>query len=127
MSPRATLYLVLIVALGVLPWVELWLMLHLGLPTWLIAVWCVVTGLYGWRRARKEDLSLWIELESDLQNGRVPTAEGVDAMLELIGAWGLILPGLITDVVGAVLLTRRARTALVEPVRDYLRNHWIAA
>src|SRR5574341_354664 len=122
MSPRATLYLVLVLALGVLPWVELWLMLQLGLSTTAVVVWCVVTGVYGWRRARKEDLSLWTELESDLQNRRVPTAEGVDAMLELIGAWGLILPGLITDLLGAALLIPRVRTALVEPVRSYLRD-----
>jgi len=127
MSPRATLYLILVVALGIVPWVELWIMLHLGLPTWFTVLWCVATGLYGWRRSRKEDLSLWTELESDLQNNRVPTAEGMDAMLELIGAWGLILPGLVTDILGAALLNQRIRESLVEPARKYLRDHWIAA
>lgn len=127
MSPRALFYLVVIVALGVLPWVEFLLMMHLGLSATTALLWCVATGLVGWWHARQEELSLWTELESDIQNGRVPTEEGVDAMLKLLGAWGLILPGLLTDLAGAALLVPQVRAALVPAVRQYVREHWIAA
>ena len=127
MSPRLLFYLVVIVALGILPWVEFLIIVSLGISAWAAVVWCVATGLVGWWHARKEDLSLWTELESDLQNNRVPTEEGIDAMLKLLGAWALILPGLLTDMLGAALLVPQVRAYLVEPIRDYLREHWIAA
>jgi UPF0716 protein FxsA len=127
MSPRTLLILIVVVALGILPWVEFLLILNLGVSTWVAVVWCVGTGLVGWWHARQEDLSLWTELESDLLNGRVPTEEGVDAMLKLLGAWGLIVPGLLTDLLGAALLVARVRAVLVPAIRGYLREHWIAA
>ena len=127
MSPRTVLFLIIVVALGILPWVEFLLILYLGISMTVAVVWCVLTGLVGWWYARQEDLSLWTELESDLQNGRVPTEEGIDAMLKLLGAWGLIVPGLLTDMAGAALLVPQARAYLVPMIRDYLREHWIAA
>jgi UPF0716 family protein affecting phage T7 exclusion len=54
----------------------------------------------------------------------VPTLEGVDAMLVLIGAWGLIVPGLITDLLGAALLVPPLRRALRDLIRQALRD-WI--
>ncbi len=127
MSPRTLLILVIVVAFGILPWVEFMTVLYLGVSTWVAVLWCMLTGLVGWWHARQEDLSLWTELESDLQNGRVPTQEGIDAMLKLLGAWGLIVPGLLTDLAGAALLVPQVRAYLVEPIRDYLKQRWIAA
>jgi UPF0716 protein FxsA len=127
MSPRALFYLVVIAALGVLPWAEFLLILHLGLSTTAVLLWCLVTGAVGWWHARQEDLSLWTELESGIQNGRVPTEEGIDGILKLLGAWGLILPGLLTDLAGAALLVPRVRAFLVPAIREYAREHWIAA
>lgn len=127
MSPRAWFVLILVVAVGVLPWVEFLLIMNLGLSTAVAAIWCVLTGVVGWWFARQEDLSLWTELESDIQNNRVPTEEGVDAMLKLLGAWGLIMPGLLTDMAGAALLVPRVRAYLVPGIRDWVREHWIAA
>ncbi len=127
MSRRTVLILIVVVALGILPWLEFLIIIHLGISTTVAAVWCVLTGGVGWWHARQEDLSLWTELESDLQNGRVPTEEGIDAMLKLLAAWGLIVPGLLTDLVGAALLVPRVRAYLLPAIRDYLREHWIAA
>src|SRR5690349_23505593 len=126
MSPRTVFYIVVVIALGVLPWLEFLIIVHLGISVTAAVVWCVATGLIGWWQSRKEDLSLWTELESDIQNGRLPTEEGVDAMLHLLGAWALILPGLLTDMMGAALLVPQVRAFLVEPIREWLREHWIA-
>jgi UPF0716 protein FxsA len=126
MSPKSTLTLVVLGAFLVLPWVEFWLMVQVGASALGATVWCLFTGAAGWWFARREELSLWTELESDLQNRRVPTAEGIDAMLQLIGAWGLILPGLLTDVLGCALLLPPVRAALVEPIRRYLKESWLA-
>jgi UPF0716 protein FxsA len=122
---RAPLVLILTVALLVVPWLEFWLVLRLDWPVWFTLLWCGAAALVGWWFARGEDLSLWTELESEVQNKRVPTAEGVDAMLVLIGAWALIVPGLLSDALGILLLTPPVRAALVEPIRGYIRRRWI--
>jgi len=85
-------------------------------------LWCSVTAALGWWFARGEDFSLWTLLEADLANGRVPTEEGVDALLELLGAWGLISPGVLTDLVGALLLVPPVRGMAVGPIRELLRS-----
>lgn len=116
---------VLAVALLVYPWVEFWLFMHLYWPTWFTILWCVGAAVVGWWFARGEDLSLWTELESAIQNKRVPTEEAVDAMLVLAGAWALILPGLLSDAIGILLLVPQVRHELVQPIRSYIRRHWV--
>jgi UPF0716 protein FxsA len=116
---------VLAVALLIYPWVEFWLFMHLYWPTWFTLVWCTGAAIAGWWFARGEDLTLWTELESAIQNRRVPTVEAVDAMLVLIGAWALILPGLLSDAIGILLLIPQIRAELVEPIRKYMRTRWV--
>ena len=106
----------------VLPGVELWVLLG-GLHLAVVTLLCVATGLVGWWFARKEGLELWSDLESDVANGRVPTVEGIDAMLMLAGAWALILPGLMTDLVGVALLVPVVRGRLVPVVRMLIRQY----
>lgn len=116
---------VLLIALLVLPWLEFWVAMQLHWPTWFLLLWCAGAALVGWRFARTEDLTLWTEIESDIQNHRVPPAETVDAMLVLVGAWALILPGLLSDAVGILLLIPQIRSELVEPIRNFIRKHWV--
>lgn len=122
---RAPLIWTLVVTLLILPWLEFWLVLKLHWPVWFTLLWCAGTAAVGWWFARGEDLSLWIELESDIQNRRVPTAEAVDAMLVQVGAWALIVPGLLSDALGILLLTPLVRAELVEPIRGFIRRRWI--
>ena len=106
----------------VLPGAELSLLLgslHLAVVIFL----CLVTGAVGWWFARREGLDLWSELESDLANGRLPTEEGLDAMLMLLGAWAMILPGLLTDLVGVALLVPLVRARAVPLVRNLMRQY----
>ena len=108
-----------------IPVVEVWLLLSLPLPLWFLVGWCLLTAAVGWWFARTEGLSLWTELESDVQNGIVPTAEGVEAMLVVLAGWGLILPGWLTDIAGALLLVPALRRSLLEPIRGAVRRHFI--
>jgi UPF0716 protein FxsA len=115
----------LAVALLVVPFLEVGLLIQTRWPAWVLVLWCAATAAIGAYFARGEDWTLWTELESDVQNGRVPTAEGLDAMLKLIGAWGLIVPGLITDALGAALLVPPLRRAGVALIRSALRD-WLS-
>lgn len=113
---------VLTLVLLVVPLLEVGMLVQMRWPVLLIVLECSATAALGWYFARGEDWSLWTELESDVQNGRVPTQEGVDAMLVLIGAWGLIVPGLITDLAGMALLVPPLRRALGGLIRETLRS-----
>ena len=117
--------LVLVVLLLVFPWLELWLMFSLGQALAVIVLQGVVTAAVGAWFARKEALSLWADLESDIQNGRVPTEEGLDAMMEVLGGWLLVIPGWITDLAGGAMLVPAVRRVMMAPIRNTIRDHLI--
>lgn len=119
------MFWVLLIVLLVLPWVEFWLVMQLNWPLWFTLVWCAGAAAVGVWFIRGEDLSLWTELESDIQNRRVPPAEAIDAMLVLLGGWALILPGLLSDAVGILLLIPQIRAELIEPIRAFIRKRWV--
>ena len=110
-----------IAALLVLPWVEFWLMMGMGFSMVTATVLGLVTAGVGWWHARREGLDLWTELESDIQNHRVPTAEALDAMMMMLGGWALIVPGLITDLLGAALLVPAMRRVIMPGLRNLIR------
>ena len=106
----------------VLPWVEFWLMMGLGFSLVTAVGLGLVTALVGWWHARVEGLDLWTELESDIQNHRVPTAEALDAMLVIIGGVFLIVPGIVTDMLGGVLLVPAMRRIVMPTLRSSIRR-----
>lgn len=117
--------LLLGVLLLVFPWLELWLMFSLGQALPVIVLQGVTTAAVGAWFARKEALSLWAELESDIKNGRVPTEEGLDAMMEVLGGWMLVIPGWITDLAGGAILVPAVRRVLMTPIRNAIRDYLI--
>ena len=114
-----------VVGLFLLPWLEFWLMQGVGLALVPAIVWALMTGGAGWWFAGREGLDLWSELESDLKNGRVPTEEGLDAMLGIIGGWALIVPGLLTDALGVALLVPPIRQSAIGPIRKMIQSRWL--
>ena len=115
----------LTIVLFMLPGLEFWLMISLGFTLPLALFEGLVTAGVGWWFARQEELSLWMDLESDVQNHRVPTEEGLDAMLGVLGGWCLIVPGLITDLAGVVLVFPALRMVIVPYLRILIRDHFI--
>lgn len=116
---------VLAVLFLVVPWMEIWLLMSLDVALPVIVVQGAASAAVGWWFARGEDLSLWSDLESDIQNRRVPTEEGLDAMLTILGGWALIVPGWITDLAGAAVLVPAVRRLLIHPIRNAIRDYLI--
>jgi UPF0716 protein FxsA len=98
------------------PLIELWLLMlvseHLGAGTTIYLV--LITGIVGASLARRQGLQTWLAIQRETQQGRLPTASLVDAMMIFVAGLLLITPGIMTDVVGFSLL--------VPPVRAFLRN-----
>lgn len=110
------------VLLLLLPLAEFWLLMELRISLWAEGILALATAIPGWWMARREGLSLWAELESDILNARLPTPEGLEAMLIVLGGWMLIVPGLLTDFVGLLLVIPQPRKLLVEPLRGLIRR-----
>ncbi len=97
---------------------ELYLLLALGRliglgPTVALTV---ATAVLGGAMARWEGLRVWKEWVLTLQEGRSPARGLFEGVLVLIGGALLILPGVLTDLVGLLLLFPPTRRALARPL-----------
>lgn len=116
-------YLLLLVSFF-FPLLDLWILLLAGDPLPLISLFaiCGLTGVFGLWLIQKADFSLWTLLESEIQNGRMPTEELLDAILILICGIALLLPGFITDAIGFALLIPIFRDWIIFQIRTYLKK-----
>jgi len=96
----------LILLFTVVPLTELYLLIQIGnhlgaFPT--VAV-VFVTGIAGGLLARSQGLNIYRRISADLQNGIIP-AEGLfDGLFILIAGALLITPGVMTDIIGFLIM-----------------------
>lgn len=95
----------------VLPLVELCLVLLLG--QYLGIAWTIVfiigTGILGTWLARTQGLSTYRRIQQELSQGRMPTDSLIDGALILVAGLLLITPGVLTDLVGIMLMIPPSR------------------
>jgi UPF0716 protein FxsA len=94
------------------PLVELALLLFLADHTsWLFALALViVTGIAGTWLTRWQGWRTWVRLQADLAAGRMPTDSLLDGALILVAGALLLTPGMLTDVIGILLLIPLTRS-----------------
>jgi len=112
---RTALILVLI------PVGELVLLLYLC-GQWFTVLSMLIGGLLGAFFARRAGVSCWIEFNRQLDRGEIPTAPTLNGVLILLAALLLVLPGLLTSLVGLALFFPLTRTFIV----SYLVLHFEA-
>ena len=117
--------LIWVTVLFAIPWLEYGIFQLTGAALPLIFVHSLFTGLIGCYFARQERLDLWSLLEAEVANGRVPTVEGVDAMLIVLGGWALIIPGWITDLMGVAFVVPPLRRMLIPAIREFIRSRLV--
>jgi len=109
----------LILLFTLLPLVELSLLLRigewLGVGTTIGLV--VVTGVVGGWLARREGGRTWRRVHEDLAAGRMPGDELLQALLVFVAGLLLVTPGVVTDVVGLLLLFRPTREIAARRIR----------
>ncbi|WP_309894689.1 FxsA family protein [Archangium sp.] len=108
----------LLLAFTVLPFIELYLLLAIGREVgfWPTVGTVLLTGLIGAYLAKKEGLRVLRRWQESLAQGRMPEEGLLGGVLVLVGGVLLVSPGVITDVLGLVLLfppTRRVVAAVV--------------
>ena len=97
---------------------------HIGTLNTLLLI--AVTGVVGASLARRQGLGVLRRMQSEFDQGRVPSGSIVDGVIILLSGALLITPGLLTDTVGFLCLvpTTRAliRSLLWRWLQRYLRE-----
>lgn len=85
----------------------------------------VVTGLLGAWLAKREGVRVLSQAQQRLQRGEMPTSELLDGVCVLIAGAFLMTPGVLTDVVGFLLLTPAGRRPLHTLSKRWMER-WLA-
>lgn len=111
----------LLIFFVVLPLVELCLVLLVSqyiLGWWGTLLFVIGTGLLGTWLARTQGISTYRRIQQELSQGRMPTDSLIDGALILLAGVLLITPGVLTDLVGILLM--------IPPTR-FLFRRWLIA
>lgn len=113
------LLLVLVTAIA-----ELWVLVELAsvLGVGLTVLLVVAVSVLGLFVVRAEGLKAWRRVQATLAEGRMPGAEVLDGALLLLGGVLVLIPGLLTDAVGLVLLLPPGRRWVRGQVRRRARS-----
>lgn len=112
----------LLLLFTLVPLVELYLLIVIGqaigaLPTVLIVV---LTGAIGASLARQQGFSVYRRVNAEMNRGRFPANELIDGLLIFASGVTLLTPGIITDVLGFLLLIPITRA----PVREFIKRRF---
>jgi UPF0716 protein FxsA len=114
----------LILLFTVLPAAELYILVKVGtyIGAFNTVLLIILTGVYGAYWARLEGLRTWVNFHQDLERGIMPADRIFDGLLILIGGVLLITPGLITDIIGFLLIfpfsRRLVKAWLIHKIKD---------
>ncbi|MFC1753621.1 FxsA family protein [Thermoproteota archaeon] len=105
------MFIYLLLLFTVIPILELSLLIRVGayLGAFNTVMIVVLTGMAGAYFARLEGLRVLFGVQKDLNEGRMPTEALIDGLLILVGAVLLITPGILTDIVGFMLVIPATR------------------
>ena len=103
----------------VVPLIELYLLLFVGsqIGFWPTVGIVLVTGALGAALAKREGLRVWDSYKDALSQGRLPDEGIVGGLLVLLGGALLVTPGMLTDVVGFLLLIPQSRRFVADRIR----------
>jgi UPF0716 protein FxsA len=113
----------LLVLIGV-PVLELFVFIEVGLALgWLPALVLLIgTSLLGMWIARAQGRATIERVSLAVAEGRPPARAAIDGALGLLGAMLLVVPGFVTDVLGALLLLPAGRAL----ARRWMSRHYAA-
>jgi UPF0716 protein FxsA len=101
------------------PLVELALLVYVGfvIGAWQTILIVLITALIGVVLFRKQRAAIPRKIQNDLERGVIPAVGIVDGALVLVAGVLLIMPGLMMDVLGFILLIPLVRRFIVGRLR----------
>jgi UPF0716 protein FxsA len=118
------MFLRLLLLFTLVPLLELFILVKLGSVIGVGATVLIViaTGVLGASLARWQGLGVLRRLTQDLERGRLPADALLDGLLIFIAGAVLLTPGLITDVLGFLLLLPAGRAVVKKTVAARLQK-----
>lgn len=114
----------LLIFIGV-PFFEMLILIKLGEVLgffWTIML-VIVTGFLGALAARIQGVKAWMTLQQELQCGRMPGEQMIDALLIFSAGILLMTPGLLTDITGFFLLVPITRSWMKKWAKNKIDQH----
>lgn len=87
-----------------------------------VFVWLLATVLIGITLIRRQGLATLREVQAAQARGELPAIDMLESLLSFFGALLLIMPGLVSDLVGVALLLRATRQRLARRVAGHMRR-----
>lgn len=108
----------------VVPLIELSILVWIGRETdwWIPILLVMITGVAGAALARWQGWQVLQRLRADAASGRMPADALVDAFLILLAGILLVTPGVLSDLVGVVLLIPPLRTIVKRGVAAWIKR-----
>ena len=120
----------LLLAFTIIPIIEIYLLIEIGsmLGSLTAITLVILTGFLGAFLARMQGLQTLYRIQGSLREGRMPSADLLDALLIVIAGLVLLTPGFLTDLVGLLLLIPATRNYIKSMLRRqielrYMSNH----
>jgi UPF0716 protein FxsA len=115
----------LFLLLIVLPVVEIVVLVQIGVAThwWVPVLIVIVTGVVGTALARREGWKVLERMREDVRTGQMPADSLIDAFLVLLAGVLFVLPGVLTDIVGIVLLFPPSRQLVKRGVAAWFKRN----
>ncbi len=119
-------FVVLLSLFVVVPVVEFTLLIEIGRRLGTVDTLILVfgTGILGAYLARLEGFRLLRRIQGEMESGVMPAEPLLDGLLVLAAGIVLITPGLLTDIVGLLLLIPWTRYPVKAFVRSRVRNRF---
>jgi UPF0716 protein FxsA len=94
-----------------LPLLELWLLIKVGgiIGGWLTLLWVIAAGMLGVAVLKRQGLAMLWGVNRKVQSGEMQVAELAQGVLLALAGVLLLVPGLITDGLGFILLSPHVR------------------
>lgn len=101
-----------------IPIIEITLLIKMGdeIGFWPTIFIQVATGIIGASLARLQGILVWNKIAMEMQAGRIPTQDMINALLIFAAGVVLMTPGLLTDLAGFALLI---------PFTRNIFKHWL--
>lgn len=106
------------------PAVEIYLLIKVGsaIGALNMVLWIFASAIFGIWYARAHSEYSMMQMRADISQGKIPKNALVDSVFISIGGILLVLPGLITDALGLLLLFPPTRHLIGKQAGSFLRN-----
>jgi UPF0716 protein FxsA len=118
------MFLYLFLLLIVLPVAEFFILIKIGMVTafWVPIAIVLFSGTVGTALARHEGWKVALRVREEMQAGRMPADALIDGFLILVAGVLFVLPGVLSDLVGIVLLFPPSRSLVKRGMRARVRK-----